>query len=284
MQINRQYIYNALELLTAGLFPYVEQGLKKVYRNKWHDEALSSFRDDHKIAAPTKSVIKWDAHNLLTVMWDQWNRVFRQSLRQSERSLVVELREFRNRWAHQDSFDFDDTYRMLDSTERLLKAIGAEGVAELQTLKQNIMREKITRDVRNAYRKTQLRKQKIKDLSIYWVSCLSIVGSVIYMMMNNNWFVLGWGFLLFPLFFITFVIVFFVYLTYERLKTPSQLFHGPHECYSCGKIIYTEDCPYCETSPEENQTIDMTDSQAMQLVEPNKKQKSSQQKSPAQPR
>ncbi len=283
MNTNRQHIFNALELLTAGLFPYVEQGLKKVYGDKWHDEALSSFRDDHKISAPTKSVIKWDAHNLLTVMWDQWNRVFRQNLRQSERSLVAELREFRNRWAHQDEFDFDDTYRMLDSAERLLDAVGARGVGELQLIKQNMMREKITRDVRKAYRKTQLRKKKIKDVSIYCVSCLSIVASVVYIIVSNNWFMLGWGFWLFPMFFITFVIAFFGYLTYERLKTPSQLFHGPHECHSCGRIIYTEECPYCETSLEV-ENVEAMDSQQMPVIESSINQPVTQEKSPIKPR
>jgi hypothetical protein len=33
-------------------------------------------------------------------MWDQWNVVFRKTLGNAERSLVSELRDARNRWAH----------------------------------------------------------------------------------------------------------------------------------------------------------------------------------------
>lgn len=44
-----------------------------------------------------------DPHFLLRVMWDHWNTVFRTVLGHAE-SLVSELREARNRWAHNDSF------------------------------------------------------------------------------------------------------------------------------------------------------------------------------------
>src|SRR5689334_399966 len=36
-----------------------------------------------------------------------------------------ELREYRNAWAHQESFSDDDAYRCLDTAERLLVLIGA---------------------------------------------------------------------------------------------------------------------------------------------------------------
>ncbi len=48
-------------------------------------------------------------------MWNQWNDVFRKTLGQAERTLVSELREVRNRWAHQEPFSSDDAYRALDS-------------------------------------------------------------------------------------------------------------------------------------------------------------------------
>ena len=37
-------------------------------------------------------------------MWDQWNEVFRKTLGFAERSLVSELRDVRNRWAHNEAF------------------------------------------------------------------------------------------------------------------------------------------------------------------------------------
>src|SRR3954466_2997859 len=41
-----------------------------------------------------------------------------------------ELREARNDWAHNKSFSYADAYRALDTSERLLVAIGAPGVAD----------------------------------------------------------------------------------------------------------------------------------------------------------
>jgi hypothetical protein len=41
---------------------------------------------------------------VLKVMWDQWDSVFRKPLGRAERTLVAELRDVRNRWAHQESF------------------------------------------------------------------------------------------------------------------------------------------------------------------------------------
>ena len=43
-----------------------------------------------------------------------------------ERSLVSELREYRNAWAHQEPFSGEDTIRMLDSAQRLLTAVSSE--------------------------------------------------------------------------------------------------------------------------------------------------------------
>ena len=41
-------------------------------------------------------------------MWNQWNLVFKKTLGQEERTLVSELRDARNRWAHQNPFSADD--------------------------------------------------------------------------------------------------------------------------------------------------------------------------------
>ena len=237
MSQNRQHTFRALQLLTTGLYPYVEQGLKKTYKQKWHDEAMSSFRDDRTPGGMKGNVIHWDAHNLLTVLWDQWNRVFRQDLRQTERSLVAELRDFRNRWAHQEEFNFDDTYRVLDSAHRLLRAVGAKEAEEVERLKHDLMRDHVNRQVREAYRKTQIRTKTWKDLIIYAVCCVSLVFVVLYFF--------GW-----PAWFLSlFVVAVFIYLSLERIKAPPLLFHGPRECFDCGKIIYNDRCPYCDVVP-----------------------------------
>jgi tetratricopeptide (TPR) repeat protein len=69
--------------------------------------------------------IAGDVAVTLRVMVMAWNDVFRDRLGPAERSLVSEIRETRNRWAHQEGFDDDDLDRALDSIGRLLGAVGA---------------------------------------------------------------------------------------------------------------------------------------------------------------
>ncbi len=120
---NHGRIGEALELLNEGLLPFVERELQSVYGKKWKDAAKQAIREDR--GALKGNNINWDTQNLLLVMWDQWNAVFRNTLGHAERSLVSEMRDLRNHWAHQTPFSGDDAYRALDSIARLLTAVSA---------------------------------------------------------------------------------------------------------------------------------------------------------------
>ena len=87
-------------------------------------------------------------------MWDQWNQVFRDNPGFSERSLVSELREVRNKWAHQETFSTDDTYRALDSAARLLTAISAPQADEIEKMKMELLRLRFDEQVRGEKRKS----------------------------------------------------------------------------------------------------------------------------------
>jgi hypothetical protein len=65
-----------------------------------------------------------DPRFLLRVITEEW-RVFRDSLSRVEQGFAAELRDAGNRWAHGDLFSAEDTYRTLDTMERLLAAVGA---------------------------------------------------------------------------------------------------------------------------------------------------------------
>ena len=56
--------------------------------------------------------------------------MFRATLAHIERSLVSELRSWRNKWAHQAEFSNKDTDRVLDSASRLLTAVSATQQAD----------------------------------------------------------------------------------------------------------------------------------------------------------
>ena len=92
---------------------------------------------------------------LLKGMQNTWQEVWRQRLGQSERAYTSELRDFRNTWAHQGQFSTDDTYRMLDTAERLLSAFSAaEQLKLVQALKKDLQRQLFDEQARSERRKT----------------------------------------------------------------------------------------------------------------------------------
>jgi hypothetical protein len=79
---------------------------------------------------------------------------FRKTLGHAERSLVSELMEVRKKWAHQEPFSGDDTYRALDSSARLLTAISAPQTAELDKMKMELLRVRFDEQVRSEKRRS----------------------------------------------------------------------------------------------------------------------------------
>ncbi|MBA3352433.1 MAG: ATP-binding protein, partial [Blastocatellia bacterium] len=96
---------------------------------------------------------EWDVAMLLGVLWNQWNDVFRKTLGHAERSLVSELRDSRNKWAHQQPFSTDDAYRVFDSIGRLMAAVSAPQAAELDKMKMELLRLRFDEQARGEKRK-----------------------------------------------------------------------------------------------------------------------------------
>ena len=136
---NRDRINRTLDLLRDGLGPFVERELLRVSKVDVTSLAERYLPDDRINRGKTPH--EWDAGTLLKAMWDAWQPVFRTTLGHSERSLVSELRNTRNQAAHQQTFGFDDTYRALDSAERLLNAVSAaEQADEIARSKAELLR------------------------------------------------------------------------------------------------------------------------------------------------
>ncbi len=97
---------------------------------------------------------EWDAAALLKLTWDDWHDVFRKTLGQAERSLISELRDIHNHWAHQNRFSTDDAYLAMDSIGRLLSAVSAPEVDEIERMKMELLRLRFDEQVRNERRKS----------------------------------------------------------------------------------------------------------------------------------
>ena len=149
---NHERVGNALDLLRAGLGSFVEREIKAAMKDGVSAPALQALANDQFVK--DKPIVEWDAALLLKVMWESWNEIFRKTLGPAERGLVGEMRGHRNKWAHQEPFSSDDTYRALDSAGRLLTAVSAPQSRELERIKMELLRVRFDEQARNEKRKS----------------------------------------------------------------------------------------------------------------------------------
>jgi hypothetical protein len=235
VQSEHQRIGSALDVLTRGLLPFFEKEMRAVYGEHWEETARACLRGQSFGASQHAS---WDAYAILNVMWEQWNTVFRYKMGVIERSLVGELREFRNRWAHQAAFSEDDSYRVLDSTRRLLLAAGAIDQAdEIEDRKLDVLRSKLGRHVNEELARVRFNRARMTDVALYLVCCLAILTTT-YLIFGTNHFL--------PVLLMSgFTVFVFGFLIYQRATATAPVY-GVHECPKCSKVIYSEVCPYCD--------------------------------------
>lgn len=221
----RGTISTGLQLLANGLAPFVERSLRERLGDDWSRNGSVA----HIINSADPD--QWDAQVVLVLMWEHWNQVFRHDLSFVERSLVSELREFRNRWAHQQAFSERDTYRCLDGIERLLRAVRSEVVEQADELR----RESLHRLHDDELIETAI---SVRD----WFSAgvgVSCGG------------VLVWGVLEYfqnPVSWILAVLICIVFGRYVYRTTRPKVIvkSGPRQCSECARVFYGSSCPYCE--------------------------------------
>src|SRR6266446_3936727 len=127
-----EYIGRVLHQLTQNLRLFVEAEMRRIYREQWVDQAKQGvlnqrdwFRQDE---------VWWDSYLLLSVMTNHWSDVFVTRFEKGQRSLIFELLDIRNRWAHERPFKIDDAFRAADSAFRLLEAVSSEGATSIREL------------------------------------------------------------------------------------------------------------------------------------------------------
>ena len=150
---NHERVGRGLGLLKEGLGPFVTRELRAAIKSGKIDRQRlrNDYAEDRTLW--DKPIPEWDVASLLRFMWETWKVLFRDTLGHAERSLVSELREHRNKWAHQERFSSDDAYRALDSSGRLLAAVSAPQSEEIVKLKMELLRVRFDAQVRDARRK-----------------------------------------------------------------------------------------------------------------------------------
>ncbi len=111
---NKERIGRALDLLQGGLGPYADREFRVAFQAGARVGRASAKFYEPKSCQQKKAILEWDISPfLLKLIQDPGRpgRSSRSTLKHAERSLVSELREVRNRWAHQGTFTPDDAYR-----------------------------------------------------------------------------------------------------------------------------------------------------------------------------
>ena len=144
---NQERLGKAMDLLRAGLAPFVEREVQSAVKaGSLRMEAVRRFAEDPNLGQ--KPIAQWDVAGLLKLTWEIWNDVFGRILGRAERSLVQELRDWRNKWAHQEPLSSDDTDRALDSMSRLLSAVSAPQADDVTRMKMELRRLTFDEQVR----------------------------------------------------------------------------------------------------------------------------------------
>ena len=141
-----------MDTLKSGLAPFVSREFINYHKGR-SDQVLQQVLGE-PVQDAKGHFSNMDAAALLRVMWESWNEVYRDTLGHAERSLVSELRDIRNRWAHQESFSSDDAYRALDSTHRLLTAVSSPEAGEIENMKMELLRVRFDEQARTQRRRT----------------------------------------------------------------------------------------------------------------------------------
>lgn len=145
---NHERVGKALTLLRDGIRPALERAWSSTFGEQW----LQSV--NRELFQPDRTPDPDDLAFLLKGMEATWNQLFKKVFSKSERSYVVLLRDARNDWAHNKKFSSDETYRILDFCEILLKAFHAgEHVEQVQELRKGLQRHVFSEEARSEQRK-----------------------------------------------------------------------------------------------------------------------------------
>jgi len=136
---NKERVGRSLDLLVEGLRPFIEREVRATNGQEPLDRRLPGSQSQ-------------DVAELLRLMVQEWNSVFRRTLGRTERSYVPELQDIRNAWAHSESFSYADTYRAADTAGRLLRSVSAKEAEEIEAIATEVQRVQFDDQVRSRTR------------------------------------------------------------------------------------------------------------------------------------
>jgi uncharacterized protein len=123
----KERVGRGLEHVREGLVPFVECRFKEQFGDEW-PQRLGSSRSQR---VRPDGTVDWDTYRVLKALEEYWKLLFdKPPLGKGERNFIGELLDWRNGHAHDGVFTSDDVYRVLDTGQRLLQAVGATAQAQ----------------------------------------------------------------------------------------------------------------------------------------------------------
>lgn len=128
MTENRHLVRQCLDALKPSLRKFAEERLQMAYGPRWQDR-VTEWRDARRKANRDEADVGPDTAALLSVVINHWGAFRGGSLDQLAFGRIRELKDVRNRWAHEEPFNEDETFRAIDTTQLVLSAIGEKTLA-----------------------------------------------------------------------------------------------------------------------------------------------------------
>ncbi|MFC9510074.1 Swt1 family HEPN domain-containing protein [Streptomyces sp. NPDC057002] len=145
---NNEKVLRGLDHLLEGMRPWVDMRMSAQTPPGKDWIELVATEDEAKFGA-AKMYSRDDVRFLLRMVTERW-KVFEKDLSRPQSALASELRETANAAHHGQKFSSDDTYRALDTIERLLTVIGTadetDAIAKMRMEHQREVFEKQTRN------------------------------------------------------------------------------------------------------------------------------------------
>src|SRR4051794_17842037 len=147
---NQERVGKAIEQLKEGLRPFVEREMKAAFGEGWVKTAEQGFPNTKFKGGISLN----DPANLLSILLNEWNRVFDKTLGKTEKNAVHTLKDVRNKWAHGEPFSSDEAYRAIDTAGLLLTALAAPQADDVEKMKMELLRTRFEDQRRTEVRRT----------------------------------------------------------------------------------------------------------------------------------
>ena len=142
MENNHVQVSKGFRILLGALAPYVINGMKNEYADKWWEEGvINMLRDNQRYDLPSSGnesvlISSLDIQRCLILFDVHWQNIFRKKLSVDHRNWEKELILTRNKLSHLGSDDFsdDDTWRALDTMFRFAEQIDPASADEIRDL------------------------------------------------------------------------------------------------------------------------------------------------------